>query len=692
MTDRELLAQYARSGSDEAVSRLVERHTPLVYSTCLRVLGDSGAADDAAQAVFLVLVRKAREVARYGSLAGWLFRTAENVSRRMRQKRARRARHESEAGVMRKTEQAESQWRKLRPEVDGALAKLPRKQRDALVLRYFAGRSEAEAAAELGCPRTTLATRVSSGLARLRSVLGRRGVAVPAAALAGVLARNSVESVPAEVAVAIAAACTGMATASGAAAAAAEEVMKMMSWAKMKAAAAAFCALALVGGAGAAAMRSGAGPDKPPSAGPAAVLAAPIGHALDAVKPGHWFEVPDSHLERVGFKWPAGVKYTNNSIGLPGVMNAWSGGAYDSKRDRLIVWGGGHAAYAGNELYAFDVKKLRWQRLTDPSLQTDPEGKLELTDMYADGLPRARHTYDYIEYVPGIDRFCSFGRGGTFPAYYRGASRTNPKKNWTWTFNFETKKWKKSGVPWGVHSSALDPITGRVWVRSRHVPYIAEWNPAKKAWAVRSKRLSGNDCWAVSTIDPLGRKMYTIGHNYFWGYDIAAKGMVAQEDIKSTGTQEIVKLKMGPGVEYDPVLDKFVCWIRGTDVFALDLEKFEWKKIPAAAGNKTVPAAPYKNGTWGRWRYVPSMNAYILVSSVKKNVFFYRLSDRATAQIPKRFAETIKTGKDAKLVAWVAAQVAKWPKKKSEPVLKAGLAAQSGPAAEAIRKAIASLK
>jgi len=51
-------------------------------------------------------------------------------------------------------------------------------------------------------------------------------------------------------------------------------------------------------------------------------------------------------------------------------MTAWSGGAFDTTRDRLVVWGGGHADYPGNELYVFDLGTLRWQRLTDPSPTT----------------------------------------------------------------------------------------------------------------------------------------------------------------------------------------------------------------------------------------------------------------------------------------------------------------------------------
>src|SRR4051812_11442717 len=79
------------------------------------------------------------------------------------------------------------------------------------------------------------------------------------------------------------------------------------------------------------------------------------GHPLDTLAPGHWYEVPSSHL--------AGQFPTPRPVGDPGaVIDAWGGGGYDSVGDRLFVWGGGHGDYAGNEVYVFDVETLAWSR------------------------------------------------------------------------------------------------------------------------------------------------------------------------------------------------------------------------------------------------------------------------------------------------------------------------------------------
>ena len=415
-------------------------------------------------------------------------------------------------------------------------------------------------------------------------------------------------------------------------------------------------------------------------AGHAVKPKAETGDLIDRLQPGHWFEVPDSHLRKVAFKWPKGVKH---GWGVAAVMTAWSGGAYDSKRDRLIVWGGGHGDYGGNEIYTFDVKKLKWERITDPSLQTDPEAKLERTGVFADGLPRSCHTYDYIEYVPSIDRFCSFGVGATWPM----AFGQNPETLVGWAFDFEKKKWeKKSRIPWRVHASAWDPVSGRVWVRSRFAAYVAEWDPAEDAWTVRSKRLKGGGNFlVVGIVDPIGRRFLAVGGKTILAYDIGSSGLLSQGQVNSTGPQDILDVRMGAGVEYDPVLDKLVCWHGGGDVYTLDLESHKWEKLAPATGNTVIPTQPPKAGTWGRWRYIPSKNAYIVVNAVSQNVYIHRLTRRVDQPIPKRFAEVLKK-KDAALVKWVAGEVVKWPREKAEPVLKAALTAHKEPGGAEIAK------
>ncbi|MBK6402384.1 MAG: hypothetical protein IPF74_10750 [Rhodocyclaceae bacterium] len=174
--------------------------------------------------------------------------------------------------------------------------------------------------------------------------------------------------------------------------------------------------------------------------------------------PGVWYEIPSSQLEQVAYPWPANVITTKNGVGFKAVIGNWSGGAYDTRRDRLLIWGGGHFAYAGNEIYGFDLGHLRWQRLSEPSLEIDLDYRAG-DDIYIDGKPRSNHTYGSLQYVPVVDRFCSFGTSANFPA-----SRGGPT---TWAYDFSAGKWeRKSPAPgfgfgtssaWGPgHTAHLD--------------------------------------------------------------------------------------------------------------------------------------------------------------------------------------------------------------------------------------------
>lgn len=90
-------------------------------------------------------------------------------------------------------------------------------------------------------------------------------------------------------------------------------------------------------------------------------------------------------------------------------MSAWSGGDYDTKRDRLIVWGGGHMDYGGNELYTFDIVTMKWRNENNPNTTLTIDKNSPESAYYMDGTPVSRHTYNYIKYVPYLDLFCSFG-------------------------------------------------------------------------------------------------------------------------------------------------------------------------------------------------------------------------------------------------------------------------------------------
>jgi len=274
--DGELVARYLRGRSGEAFRILVDRHAGMVHAACVRGLGPRAAmADDAAQAVFLVLARKAGLIRNPDAVGGWLFHVARTVvSNLLREEEYRRRREEAAARPERSggVDQRERMWGMALPYLDEGIASLPGAQRDAVVLHFLEGLPQEEAARRLRCAQSTLHERISTALAGLRRFFARKGVVLPAVALAAGLSGMAAPAASAAVVTACAAAGAGGAAGvslSGGATALAQGALKALFVAKVKVAVAlAVCAAAAAGGAGIAmsAFTSG-GP--PPATAPA---------------------------------------------------------------------------------------------------------------------------------------------------------------------------------------------------------------------------------------------------------------------------------------------------------------------------------------------------------------------------------------------------------------------------------------
>jgi RNA polymerase sigma factor (sigma-70 family) len=183
-TDAQLLARYAGGRDEEAFRALVQRHGPMVLGVCRRLLRESHLAEDAFQATFLVLVRRAASIARPELLGNWLYGVAYRVATRARSQTVRRRLHE---GPLEETVPAlaedDSTARELRPLLDAEIARLQERYRRPVVLCYLEGRTCEEAGQLLGCPAGTVKSRLSRARDLLQRRLLRQGV-VPAVLVA----------------------------------------------------------------------------------------------------------------------------------------------------------------------------------------------------------------------------------------------------------------------------------------------------------------------------------------------------------------------------------------------------------------------------------------------------------------------------------------------------------------------------
>ena len=346
---------------------------------------------------------------------------------------------------------------------------------------------------------------------------------------------------------------------------------------------------------------------------PVSALAA----AIDNLQPGHWYHVPNSKLESVA---PAVIP--PGSVGVRGVMDAWSGGAYDSIRDRLIVWGGGHSDYSGNEIYAFDINTEKWIRVTNPSDPVQPS-----VLYYPDGLPTSRHTYGSLVFASGVDRFFSMGTGSAYgPTGY-----TNGKNIDAFDFNSNTWSTNVGTIPDSGNSlsviSAYDPSTGYIWTNSTlNGGRLVKYDPVTRTATAHAYHAM--EYYATAAIDPTRHIMVSVGgyggNRQFLVWDLNNPDNPPTSPASSGATA--LETSQAPGFVFDPVSNKFVGWDGGTSVYVLDPDTWVWTRVDAAPTNTVTPTTPEPRGTYGRFRYIPSKNAFIVVNRTSDDVYYYKLS------------------------------------------------------------------
>ncbi len=181
-TDDELLAAFLAARDEEAFERLVARHGPMVLRICRAVLGDHSEAEDAFQATFLHLFRRADSIRNHAAVKYWLCEVARRVAQRARQVRAKRRTREQAAATsgappIPDQEALDREWR---PILHEEIRRLPTKLRDPIELCYFDGLTVEAAARRLDCPEGTLKSRLGKGRELLRERLARRGLATSA--------------------------------------------------------------------------------------------------------------------------------------------------------------------------------------------------------------------------------------------------------------------------------------------------------------------------------------------------------------------------------------------------------------------------------------------------------------------------------------------------------------------------------
>ena len=338
--------------------------------------------------------------------------------------------------------------------------------------------------------------------------------------------------------------------------------------------------------------------------------------------------------------------------GCGAVIDAWSGGAYDPVHDKMLIWGGGHADYWGNEVYSFNPATFLWKRETTPSDVTTSSEVCQ--DPYFDGKPASRHTYDGLAYLPGPNRFWSWAGG------IAGSGNCPGVPILTWTLDLETQTWTNM-LPTGsfdtgaagfmfVAASAYDPSTRKVFTQD--TGGLSAYDYAANSWAIVQdfgmppewpRYEDGGD--KTAAIDTKRHLFFTFGQGDYFVFDIGANAIVTDDwittgggafdnssqaagpstigqlypnEVIHTGGGDVITAD-GPGLDYDPHADALVAW-KGGAPYVLDLASKVWTTKSATG----ALATPSQNGVYGRFRYLAKYNVFILVNGPNDDVTFYK--------------------------------------------------------------------
>lgn len=281
----------------------------------------------------------------------------------------------------------------------------------------------------------------------------------------------------------------------------------------------------------------------------------------------------------------------------------------DTKRNRLVVWGGGHNDYYGNEVYALNLNAPQSMvRLNDPS----PHSTVSNCGIVAnpDGSSKSRHTYDGLAYLPVQDKMFVFG--GSVSCLAGGLT------NDTWLLDFATLKWEQmsptgtipNAAPGAV--TAYDPNSGRVFLHTDWNLY--SYDPATNAYQQHANN-NAIDYHMTGVIDPVRKRLVIIGGGQAWSYDLTTYTRTA---IPATGAQSIVSASY-PGLVYHAPSDRVVAWAGGNTIYSLDANNV-WTATTYPGG----PGPAQGNGTYKRFNFSPALGAFVLVNSVDQNGFILR--------------------------------------------------------------------
>jgi hypothetical protein len=253
------------------------------------------------------------------------------------------------------------------------------------------------------------------------------------------------------------------------------------------------------------------------------------------------------------------------------------------------------------------------KRLNQPSL--NPPTTCDSGGVMPDGTPTSRHTYNHLAYIAHADRMYAFG-GNDVPC---GFMRDD-----TWTFDLASLTWRKmrpSGpIPAGTYARlvAYDPNTRKILIHDWFSLFSYSFETDTYTRLSPEQAISEN---MNAVIDPARKLFVMVGNGNVQAYDISPGSAYTRQTWRTTGATDIVN-GQNIGLAYDSARGRIVAWNGGDTVYSLDLDTKIWTAITYPNG----PGARLRNGTYGRFAYLPASGVFVIVNSVNNNAYALRLT------------------------------------------------------------------
>lgn len=329
---------------------------------------------------------------------------------------------------------------------------------------------------------------------------------------------------------------------------------------------------------------------------------------LQALPPG-WSELPGSDMAAAGWTTVPDCDYGNPCEIASGNILSYSGAVLDVARQRIVLWGGGHNDFFGNQLLLFDLATLAWQIEQPPTSITQYGAEPDYE--FANGLPVSRHTYDHLGIITHL--------GGLFFAF-SGACAERPLFNDgrsfgdVWTYDFDAGSWTdhtdEAVGNDGFHlrspgaSGEYDPVTERWYQLTQYGIWSYDFE-TKTFELVSEDGPPGIE--RTSVLDTRRRLIWSYGGQYGGDANLSAFDVDA-------GTFEIVSSVNEPGVRsaagltYDPIDDRLVLFGGAADssVWSYDPDSASWSE-------HADPGGPAGSSVYGRFLYEPVNDVFLLV-------------------------------------------------------------------------------